>query len=347
MATENAYYNAVAAAAAGNYKKLEGWREGHPTWQAVFEALAAGPSISLADPEKEWQKIGKLGIRLVLLDEAEYPPLLREIPHPPFGIYILGSLSVVPNPLSVAIVGTRRATPEGKSTAKQFARGLADAGFAIISGLAFGIDAAAHEGCLEADGKTIAVLAGGLDGVYPRSNEPLARKILAHGGALVSEYPIGQVPLEYRFLERNRLVSGLAQGILAIEVPEKSGALVTARFAVEQNRDVFVVPGSISHPNFKASHALIRQGAELVTKPEHIMEAYGVAAENKSEIARQNLSPEEMLILSALDSLHDALDVDKLADITKLETQVVNGTITVLVTKNFIKETGQGYIISQ
>jgi DNA processing protein len=346
------FYNALAVATQGDYKKiakLKGecttWKEAHGTHAACRLPLAVNAS---SDPEEEWQKLEKFGVRLVLFDDDDYPPLLREIPSPPFGIYILGTLTHRSSPLApaLAIVGTRRATPDGKKTARQFARELAQAGFTIISGLAFGVDAAAHEGCLEADGMTVAILAGGLDEIYPHSNETLAKKIIANGGALISEYPIGQPAYKERFLERNRIVSGFSQGILVIEAPEKSGSLVTARYAFEQNRDVFVVPGPITHPNFKASHELIRQGAELVTKPEHIMESYGVTQANKMLAIETSATSEEKLILEALRSVAEPAEVDKLANMTKLEPQIVNQAITFLIIKNLIKEVTEGYIMN-
>ena len=182
----------------------------------------------------------------------------------------------------IAIVGTRRATPEGKIIAKRFARELTSYGIPIASGLAFGIDAAAHEECVATGGATIAVLAGGLDAIYPGSNAALAQKILARHGCIISEYPLGSPPLPYRFLERNRIISGISRGTLVVEAPENSGSLATARYALEANREVFVVPGSTLHPNFKGSHRLIRQGAELVTTPEEIFEAYGITREEKN-----------------------------------------------------------------
>ncbi len=396
---EKIFYNAVAIAAHGDYKKIEKWHAGHGTWEETYRStrnawLAADDTLFgeadntisekareareerqrmlSVDPRAEWQKVVQLGMRLILLDDEDYPPLLREIPHPPFGIYVLGDLNTMnggarvdSTPLSLSIVGTRRATPEGGKIAQQFGRELARVGFTIVSGLAFGIDAAAHEGYLEgaagggavsavngASGKAIAVLAGGLDDVYPHSNEALARRILAAGGAIVSEYPIGEPPLERRFLERNRIISGLSRGTLIVEAPERSGSLATARYAFEQNRDLFIIPGSIAHPNFAASHELIRQGATLVTKPEHIMEAYGVTAADKTaanvlafETSSENGAPDERLIMEALRDAGDALEVDKLADITRLEPQAVNQAITFLVIKNLVKEVAGGYII--
>jgi DNA processing protein len=304
-------------------------------------------------------------MRLVLFDDAEFPPLLKEIHDPPFGIYIRSGenfdiailrdcdMASVRNPEMsesrniplLAIVGTRRGTPDGKSTASRFARELAGAGFGIVSGLAFGVDAAAHVGCLDAKGITIAVLAGGLDEIYPRTNERLAERILANGGCIISEYPFGSPPLPYRFLERNRLVSGISKGVLVVESPARSGSLATARFALEQNRDVFVIPGPITHPNFFGSHELIRQGAELVTKPEDILASYGI---ERTMIMTNDDNPdteEEKLILQALRANTGPLDVDKIISLTKLEPRIANQTITFLLLNGLIKETERGYTI--
>jgi DNA processing protein len=283
-------------------------------------------------------------MKLLLSDSKEYPALLREIPDPPKGIYVRGILSS--DAFAIGIVGTRRATPGGKTTAREFARALARAGIIIVSGLAFGIDAAAHEGCLEGGGKTIAVLAGGLDKVYPESNTRLAEKILAAGGAIVSEYPPGTPPYASNFLERNRIVSGLSKGVLIVEAPENSGALVTARRAARQNRDVFVVPGSIGHGNFKGSHALIRQGAELVTDPEEIFAAYSITKEQRAAREAAAASPEETLILKALRESSSALNVDKIIEATRLEPRIANQTISFLLVRNAIKELDTGYIMN-
>jgi DNA processing protein len=276
-----------------------------------------------------------------------FPSQLAEIPDPPKALYVRGCLPPPGKP-ALAIVGTRRATPAGKALAREFARALAGRSFSIISGLAFGIDAAAHEGALEAGGHTIAVLPCGLDHVYPRSNVRLAEQILKSGGALVSEYPPGTEPLPYRFLERNRLVSGLARGVLVIEAPERSGALVTARLAAEQGRDCFIVPGPVGHPNYVGSHELIRKGAELVAKVDHILEAYGMLEEagNGAAMYREieNLSVEEKMIFDAVQKSQGPLEVDKLIEASKLQPQAVNIAISFLLMKGVIKETPGGYL---
>lgn len=338
------YYNALAQEENGAYgalKKISDECGG--CWEAAYRKYRDENPI-IHDPSKEWEKLESSGARLVLLNAPEYPPLLREIPHPPLGIYIRGEL-LQADTIPIAIVGTRKATNDGKTTARRFADILAKSGFMIVSGLAFGIDAAAHEGCLDVGGATVAVLASGADIISPYTNVRLAKRILENGGAIISEYPPGSKPIAYRFLERNRIISGLSKGVLVIEAPESSGALATVRFATEQNRDVFIVPGPIAHPNFVGSHHLIRNGAELVAKPEHIMEAYGIIQACAQGENNFEGSPEEKLVLDAIRANTQGADVDKIITITKLEPRTVNQTLSFLLIKGIIKETENGYAI--
>jgi DNA processing protein len=342
---EAIFYNAIAISALGSYGEIKKIKKGKSTWKDAFEALEPGDA-PLPDPLTEWDRLKRSGIELILSEEKRYPKILNEISHPPFAIYIKGNIAALrANKINLAIIGTRRASAEGKELSTRFARTLSGRGSTIISGLAFGIDGAAHQGCLEAEGTTIAVLARGLDEIYPQSNASLAKKILEADGALISEYPLNEPPLPYRFIERNRIISGLSQGVLVIEAPEGSGSLATARFALEQNRDVFVTPGNIFQSNFKGSHALIRQGATLVTDPDDILEAYGLektAAKKKRNIPS---STEETLILMVLEGSDSPADVDKIIQMTRLEPRIVNTTITFLLLKQFIKEVEGGYTI--
>lgn len=199
-----------------------------------------------------------------------YPPLLREMSSPPTKLYILGDNHVLSGG-GIAIVGTRKASPRGREVAKKFAIDIAGAGFVVVSGLAEGIDTAAHEGAIEAGGKTIAVLGTAIDSVYPKENKDLANRIIEGWGAVISEYGPSEGTSKESFVLRNRIISGLSLAVVVIEAPETSGALATARFAGEQGRGVFVVPGSIDDPNYVGSHALIRDGAILVTSVEEVL----------------------------------------------------------------------------
>lgn len=342
---ETLFYNAVALHVLGSYSAIKKAKTGHGTWRSAFDALEPG-NAPIPDPLKAWELLKKHKIELLLTSDERYPKILNEIPHSPFALYIKGSLAAFSaNKINLAIIGTRHATGEGKALAREFSRVLAAHGLTIISGLAFGIDAAAHEGCLDTSGTTIAVFACGLDNIYPHSNARLAEKILATGGALVSEYPIGEPPLPYRFIERNRIISGLSQGVAVIEAPDGSGSLATARFALEQNRDVFVTPGNISHENFKGSHELIRQGATLVTSADDILEAYEIKKDGAKKKKNIPSSQEEALVLMVLEGSSTAVDVDKIIQMTRLEPRIVNKTITFLLLKEFIKEADGGYTI--
>jgi DNA processing protein len=343
---EAIFYNAIAIATHSGYASIKRCRAGAESWEAAYGALKES-GIPVPDPRDEYERLDRLGIRLALVGQKEYPEALRHIPYPPFGIYLRGNalaIGITDAP-ALAIVGTRRASADGEKIARQFARELAAAGFTIASGLAFGIDAAAHEGALDAKRATVAILAGGLDTVYPHSHEALARRILENGGTLISEYPPGEPPVAYRFIERNRIMSGISRGVLIVEAPESSGALATARYAVEQDRDVFVVPGAVTANGFKGSHALIRQGAELVTSPEDILDAYGVNKKEHALSGASGGSPEEILILKALAEISAPADVDKLAALTKLEPRIVNRALSFLIIRGSVKETDSGYTI--
>jgi len=210
-------------------------------------------------------------VRLVTDLDADYPPQLREIASPPLVLYVVGDVSVLSKP-GVALVGTRKATAYGRETAKSFAAGLARAGWAVFSGLALGIDAAAHEGALAGDGVTAGVLGGALDMFYPEANRALARRMVEHGGCVVSEFPFGRRPDAQTFPQRNRIVSGLARGVVAVECPLRSGTLVTCLRANEQGRAVMAVPGRIDCPASAGCLNLIREGARMVTSVDDVIE---------------------------------------------------------------------------
>jgi len=207
--------------------------------------------------------------RLVTWGSAEYPPLLAQIPDAPLVLYVEGDPMALCLP-QLAIVGSRNPTALGRDTATQFALHLAQAGLSITSGLALGIDAAAHRGALNAGARTVAVMGRGLDAIYPRENQSLAREIVGRQGALVTDLAIGTPPLKQNFPRRNRILSGLAVGTLVVEAALQSGSLITARLAADQGREVFAIPGSIHNPMVRGCHRLLRQGARLVESVEDI-----------------------------------------------------------------------------
>ncbi|MDX1573616.1 MAG: DNA-processing protein DprA [Methylophaga sp.] len=214
---------------------------------------------------------------VLTLNDPRYPSLLKEIPDPPPLLFIQGDIDCLAN-WQLAIVGSRHPSHAGKDSAFEFARYLSSGGLQICSGLADGIDAAAHKGALAGGGKTIAVVGTGLDRVYPAKNRDLAHQI-ARQGAIVSEFPLGTPPLAENFPRRNRIISGLSLGTLVVEAALRSGSLITARMAMEQSREVFAMPGSIHNPLARGCHQLIREGAKLVETAEHIIEELGALAE--------------------------------------------------------------------
>jgi DNA processing protein len=243
--------------------------EAIPAFQARHLVRLRDPAFAATDRQMAW--LERHGVRLVLFRQPDYPRLLREIPDPPPLLFLRGTL-LESDRFSVGVVGSRRATPYGRATAERLARELAGQGLTIVSGGAIGIDAAAHRGTLAAGGRTIAVLGCGLDVDYPRENRALFAQIAATG-ALLSEYPLGAQPEAWRFPARNRIISGLAQGVLVVEAPRQSGALITARCAADQGRPVLSVPGNIDRPSSAGTNDLLKEGATPITETEDVLRA--------------------------------------------------------------------------
>lgn len=242
------------------------------------DALLATPAASLTaglDAVLAWQQ--QPGHRLLAWGDADYPAWLGNISGAPLLLYIKGRAELLPRQ-SVAVVGSRNASRQGVLNAGQLAQALSDAGLTIVSGLALGIDAAAHAGALDGAGGTIAVLGTGIDRIYPARNGALARRIAAEG-CVVSEYPLGTPPARDNFPRRNRIISGLAQGVLVVEAAARSGSLITARLALAQGRDVYAVPGSIHATLSKGCHQLIREGAKLVETAADVLQALQLSAD--------------------------------------------------------------------
>jgi DNA processing protein len=231
-------------------------------------ALDAGPDAQRLAATLAW--LGEAGHGIVAWDDDDYPRLLLETGDPPPVLYCIGRRDLLANP-ALAIVGSRNATPQGVADAEAFAAALSAAGLTIVSGLAVGIDAAAHRGGLREAASSIAVVGTGLDRVYPARNRDLAHELAARG-LLISEFPLGTPPLPQNFPRRNRLVSGLARGILVVEATISSGSLITARLAGEQGREVFALPGSIHSPFSKGCHKLLREGAKLVETAQDVLD---------------------------------------------------------------------------
>ena len=270
-----------------------------------------------AADEIERARLGS--IRILTRDDPEFPASLHQLPDPPPLLYVSGALSAADD-LAVAVVGSRRATPYGLEMARLLAFDLAAAGVTVVSGLARGIDAAAHHAALEGGGRTLAFLGSGMDRIYPRECARLAQRISSNG-AILSEFPLGTAPLSGNFPVRNRLISGVARGTLIVEAAARSGSLITARLALEQGREVFAVPGNVTEPNALGPNELIRSGAKLVMRGVDVLEEIPDAplppeAEDIEE--QRAASAEEEKVLGAL-SPADPVSLDELAEIVGMD----------------------------
>jgi DNA processing protein len=233
------------------------------------QSIATGKSAELA--REELARANESGISVICSGDACYPPRLKEIYDPPLVLYVRGKIDVLLQP-GIAMVGTRHPTPYGSGMAERLACDLAAQGLVIISGMARGIDTASHRGAISAKGKTIAVFGTGVDVIYPKENSRLSEQILALGGAFISEFPLGTFAAPQNFPIRNRILSGMSVGVLVVEAAEYSGTRITARCALEQNRDVFAVPGNVTNKNSWGPNTLIKQGAKLVATWEDVWE---------------------------------------------------------------------------
>lgn len=314
------------------------------------------------DPlEKELCELPRLGARLVRWSDADYPANLRQIADPPPYFFLRGTL---PNePRSIAVVGARTASEAGRRMAQRLGFELAGKGFAVVSGLARGIDSEAHQGALDAAGRTVAVIGCGIDVIYPPENRKLAEAIIASGGALMSELPVGTPPVAENFPVRNRLISGLCLGVVVVEAAEKSGSLITARMALEQDRQVFAVPGSPLTGKSRGSNRLIKEGARMVDCVEDVLEdlapqllpAAKVATDSKagledvgplpsqipheavksSQTAPETTSDDSMTLLNCLKDA-DKLHVDSLIEGSRLNAQTVLNLMLELELKGIV-----------
>lgn len=295
------------------------------------------------DLQAELDKLERHGVRAVPLDDPDYPRLLREIPTPPILLYILGTLEPVDD-LAIGIVGTRRATGYGTDMTRRISTDLASAGVTIVSGLALGVDTVAHRAALDAGGRTIAVCGCGLDTIYPPRNRNLAGRVV-ESGAMVSEFPIGTKPDARNFPARNRIISGLARGTVVVEAPRRSGALITARFAADQGRDVYAVPGSALSQASEGCHTLIRDGATLITSAADVLEELNVTSAQSAVQTRMALpeSEEERRLLALIGA--EPRHVDELCQESGLPIQETNGLLLALELKGLIRQQGfQHYV---
>jgi len=292
-------------------------------------------------------------IEIIKKSSRDYPKILKEIHNPPKQLYVRGNLPK-DHDLNFAIVGTRAASDYGRTLAFKIAKELAELGFNIISGLALGIDTQAHLGALEGKGrasgragKTTAVMGSAIDdnSIYPSENLNLVKKIISSGGAVISEYEPGTKSEIWFFPERNRIISGLSRGVLVIEAPEKSGALITARLALEQNREVFAIPGSIFSKNSLGANNLIKSGAKMVTTVDDILEELNLTDLKTEEGIKEeeNLTEKEKIILNIIEK--EPIHIDKICKMSKMTAGQVLSIVSVLEIGGIIKNIGGGKFV--
>jgi DNA processing protein len=290
------------------------------------------------DPQALLDRCGKLGIRVRVWDDPDYPPRLKELPSPPPVLYLRGAM-IEADGLAVAMVGTRRATAYGKEVARLFASALAANGITVVSGMARGIDAEAHVSALDRNGRTLAVLGCGADVVYPPEHGRLAKRI-ADSGAILSDYPPGTPPDAANFPPRNRIIAGLALATLVVEAGEESGALLTAWYAAEYGRDVFAVPGSILAPASKGCNRLIGDGAQPAVSPDALIAALDIPRIAPALQMRMIVpeSPVEATILAALGA--EPVHIDQLRASVNLPVETVSGALAMMELKGMVRTVG-------
>jgi DNA processing protein len=291
--------------------------------RSALEAMGSDAVTSAVSLALEWASKPRHSI--ITLADASYPRALLEIADPPALLYAIGRSDLLQRP-SLAVVGSRNATAQGESNAEAFAKALSDAGLTIVSGLAMGIDAAAHRGGLAGPGSTIAVVGTGIDITYPRRNAELAAQV-AERGLLLSEFPLGTAPAAYNFPKRNRLISGLARGCLVVEAAAASGSLITARTAAEQGREVFAIPGSIHSPLSRGCHGLIKTGAKLVESAQDVLDE--LSGFRGTAYASTTAKSGEVIAATGLLACmgHDPVDVDALSARAGLSVEQVSSEL--------------------
>jgi DNA processing protein len=311
--------------------------------RALEYLLAARAAMDL---DAEVARVTRLGAKVVTWDDADYPPLLKSIAAPPPILYVKGAFAAR-DQWAIAVVGTRRATAYGREVTQSLVRDLARSGVTIVSGLARGIDAVAHQVAVEVDGRTIAVLGHGIDHIYPPEHRKLAEQIIEHG-ALATDYPVGTPPEGGNFPPRNRIISGLSLGVLVVEGDLPSGARITADFSAEQGRDVFAVPGNILQRASRLPNTLIQQGAVPVLSAEDILEQLNLTMVAQQTEARETIPQDatEARLLELLSA--EPVHIDEIQRTTELPISKVSSTLALMELKGMVRQVGgMNYVVAR
>ncbi len=299
----------------------------------IGEEIACQISLFKQDDlKKEFALVKKHNLKIITLDDEDYPEQLKNIPGAPIVLYVKGEMQQT-DKLAIGIVGSRRASYYGLNNAQKLAYDLSQKGFTIVSGMARGIDTYAHKGALKAGGRTIAVMGSGFNNIYPEENKKLAEEI-SRNGAVISEFPVDALPLKQNFPRRNRIISGLSLGLLVAEAARNSGALITADFALEQGREVFALPGKLDSGTSFGTNELIKQGAKLVTCVEDIIEEFGFVEENPRVYHKFEEGEDKLLNLIN----HESIQLDELVEKTNLDIPRISDILLRLQLKKLIKQ---------
>ena len=299
------------------------------------------------DLDAELARVETAGITLLTWDSPDYPAYLREIPNPPPLLYVQGELRES-DQWAVAVVGTRRLTSYGRQVTRDLVAGLVRSNITVVSGLARGIDAVAHKTAVEMNGRTIAVLGSGLDCIYPAEHRQLAQRIVDGHGAVISDYGLGVQPEAKNFPPRNRIISGLSLGVIVVEAGERSGALITSKFALEQDREVFAVPGHINSPVSKGPNRLIQRGAKLVMSVDDVLEELNLTMVAEHTAVQMALpeTAEEAELYGRLS--HQPIHIDDLSRASGLSSQTVSSALTMMELKGLVQQVGgMKYVLSR
>ena len=356
ISTEKKYYNAfnlIPQIGPLRFKKLCSYFNSlEKAWQASMDEFRkAGLEEKVINVileernkinvEKEVEKLARENIEIVILSDENYPTLLKEIHQPPALLYVKGELKK--DEFTIAIVGPRKVSSYGRQVAEQFSRELSQAGMTTVSGMALGVDNLVHRECLKLNNRTIAVLGSGIDqnSIYPSTNKKTAEAIIQRG-AVISEYPFGTPPLKQHFPARNRIISGMSLATLVIEASEKSGALITANFSLEQNREVFAVPGSIYSLNSVGTNNLIKMGAKMATNAQEILDELNLSSAAKFSKAKEVIpdNEQEEVILKKLLEAEEPIHIDKLSKLTDISVTEISSVLTLMEMKGKVKNIG-------
>ncbi len=318
------------------------WHASQEELEAVGLSAKAARSVvetrQRVDLEQIWASLAERGIRVLIVEDEEYPLRLKEVDQPPPVLYVRGEVKME-DALAVAIVGTRKVTAYGRQVTEELATCLAQNGVTVVSGLARGVDGVAHQAALKAGGRTIGVLGSGVDQIYPPEHLNLARQMTG-AGAVISDYAPGTPPEAVNFPPRNRIISGLSLAVVVIEAGESSGALITATFAAEQGRDVLAVPGGIYNPLSKGTNRLISQGARPLLAVDEVLDILNVARQSQQVEARQLLpaDPTEAQLLQIVEM--EPIHIDEICEQSGLPVETVSATLTMMELKGLVRQEG-------